>query len=49
MSVLFETGGNTERQFKDKDVTKIGKAFSDIQRIGECFVEAGLQALICQL
>ena len=48
MSVLFETGGRRDNS-SDKDLTKIGKAFSDIQRIGECFVEAGLQALICQL
>ena len=30
-------------------VTKIGQAFAEIKRISECFVEAGLKALISQL
>ena len=29
--------------------TKMGKAFAENQRIRECFVEAGLEALISQL
>ena len=32
----------------DMEVTKIGKAFTESQRTSECFVEAGLQALISQ-
>ena len=49
MSVLIETREGLRGISSDMEVTKMGKAFSEIQRASEWFVEAGLQALISQL
>ena len=49
MSVLIETMEGLRGVSSDMEVTEIGKAFSEDRRISECFVEAGLLALICQL
>ena len=43
---------NTKRKkghWNEINGTKMGKAFAENQRIRECFVEAGLQALLSQL
>ena len=49
MSVFIGTREGLRGILSDKEVTKIGKAFAEIQRISECFVKVGLQALISQL
>mgnify|MGYP001800758009 CR=1 FL=1 len=49
MAVFIETREGLRGIWSDKEVTKIGKAFAEIQRISECFVKAGLQAQASQL
>ena len=44
MSVLIKTRAALRSISSDIEVTKIGKAFCEFQRISECFVEGGLQA-----
>ena len=49
MSVLIETMEGLRGVSIDMEVTEIGKAFTEDRRVSECFVEADLSALICQL
>ena len=49
MAVFIETREGLRGIWSDKEVTKIGKAFAEIQRISECFVKAGLLAQASQL
>ena len=49
MAVFIETREALRGIWSDKEVTKIGKAFAEIQRISECFVKAGLLAQASQL
>ena len=49
MSVLIGTREGLRGILSDMEMTKIGKACSEIQTISECFVKAGLLAQICQL
>ena len=48
-SVWEESTEGKERHWNEINRTKGSKAFAENQRISECFVEAGLQALINQL
>ena len=48
MHVFIETRKGLRGYPSDIEVAKKGKAFADIQKTSECFVEAGLQALISQ-
>ena len=48
-SVWEESKERKERHWNEINRTKGSKAFAENQRISECFVEAGLQALIRQL
>ena len=48
-NVWEETTEGKERHWNVIKGTKIGKAFAENQRINECFVEAGPQALTSQL
>ena len=48
MHVLIVTWKGLRGFSRDIEVTNKGKAFADSQRTSECFVEAGLQALISQ-
>ena len=49
MSVFIETRKGLRGFLSDIEVTKQGKAFAENQRTGECFEEAGFQALMIQL
>ena len=49
MSVFIETQKGLRGFSSDIEVTKQGKAFAENQRTGECFEEAGFQALMIQL
>ena len=49
MSVLIKTREGLRGVLSDMEATEVGRAFSEIQKVSECFVEVGLQALICQL
>ena len=49
MSVFIETWKGLRGFSSDIEVTKQGKAFAENQRTGECFEEAGFQALKSQL
>ena len=48
-SDLKETTERRERYLNEINRTEIGKPFAENQRIGECFVGAGIKALISQL
>ena len=49
MSVSIETWKGLSGFLSDIEVTKQGKAFAENQRTGECFEDAGFQALMIQL
>ena len=49
MSVFFETRKGLRGFSSDIEVTKQGKAFAENLRTGECFEDAGFQALKIQL
>ena len=48
-NICEETTEGKEWHWNEIKGTKIGKAFAENQRISKCFVEASLQARICQL